>query len=477
MIGRLLGLVGGGLLLAGCFPPYSLPMPLALIAIAVFVAALRDAPARQRAGFGLVFGASFFMALLSWLRVVGPDAWVAVALICTAWWVLAALASRSAAPFQIALLFTSAELLRDRLPWGGFGWGQVGILLADTGRVASLLQYIGQVGATWLIWFGGAHLAKLWADRRASALPFWILVAALTLVPASAPAAAASGGPTIALVQGGVDNTGLGNLGDARAVLRRHADLTIAKAAELASAALVVWPENSVDVDPYRDAAARQTLRVAQAAVQVPLLAGAVLRRPDGRAANSSLLVDGTGLTEVYAKQRLVPFGEFMPLRNLIEAYTSRAELMPVDFQPGANAGWVGVADQRIGLLICFEVADDNLAWDRDLPVSGLVVQTNNATYDGLGQSEQQMLYARTRAIENDVPVFVASTNGASAVIDPTGRLTSRIAQADTGWLRGAISSEARWTVAARIHDAEVLTILLGAALVLTFSLRRRVRF
>jgi apolipoprotein N-acyltransferase len=82
------------------------------------------------------------------------------------------------------------------------------------------------------------------------------------------------------------------------------------------------------------------------------------------------------------------------------------------------------------GDVICFELAYDNVI--QDVVKGGaqvLIVQTNNATYSGTGQPEQQFAITRMRAIETGRTVLIASTSGISGVIRPDGSVEHKSAQ------------------------------------------------
>jgi apolipoprotein N-acyltransferase len=126
-------------------------------------------------------------------------------------------------------------------------------------------------------------------------------------------------------------------------------------------------------------------------------------------------------------KRRLVPFGEYIPFRSLISKVTSLTQLQPQDFVPGHKTVVFSVGQIRLGDVICYEVAFDDLA--RSEVAAGanlLAMQSNDATFerDGqTGESGQQLAMARIRAVEFDRAVVVASTTGYSAIIAPDGRL------------------------------------------------------
>ena len=129
-----------------------------------------------------------------------------------------------------------------------------------------------------------------------------------------------------------------------------------------------------------------------------------------------------------YDKIHPVPFGEYIPLRSA----AGRREIpalaqIPSDMVPGHRTGVLRVGPARLGVLMCFEVAYDGLVHAVVRDGAGvIVVPTNNATYTGTGQVEQQFAMARLRAIETGRAVVVASTNGISGIIGPDGRVIAR---------------------------------------------------
>jgi apolipoprotein N-acyltransferase len=188
---------------------------------------------------------------------------------------------------------------------------------------------------------------------------------------------------------------------------------------------LVIWPENSTDIDPRYDPAVYTAISQAAAAIGRPILVGAVLQDP---VRNAGLLwLPGKGPTAMYVKRRLVPFGEVIPFRSLLSKITSLTSLQPVNFTPG-HANYVfSVGRIRLGDVICYEIGFDDLV--RSEVAGGanlLTMQTNDATFerDGqAGETGQQLAMARIRAVEHDRAVVVASTTGYSAIVAPDGDL------------------------------------------------------
>ncbi|MGH3278562.1 MAG: apolipoprotein N-acyltransferase, partial [Trebonia sp.] len=132
-----------------------------------------------------------------------------------------------------------------------------------------------------------------------------------------------------------------------------------------------------------------------------------------------------------YVKRRLVPFGEYIPFRSLISKITSLTSLQPVDFTPGHETVVFNVGQIRLGDVICYEVAFDDLVRSEVAAGSNvLTVQSNDATFEREGpitqESGQQLAMARIRAVEFDRAVIYASTTGYSAIIAPEGQVIKR---------------------------------------------------
>jgi apolipoprotein N-acyltransferase len=224
-----------------------------------------------------------------------------------------------------------------------------------------------------------------------------------------------------------VPRAGLDFNAQRRAVLDNHAARTEQLAADVEAGryprpTLVIWPENSSDIDPLRNPDARAVINRASRAIGVPILVGAVLRTDDERATNTAIVWDpSTGPGQRHDKRRLQPFGEYMPYRDffrLFSPYVDRAS----NFAPGNGDGVVELGPVRVGIATCYEVVFDDLV--RQSVQSGallLAVPTNNATFGFTEMTYQQQAISRVRAVEHGRAVLVAATSGVSAVIAPDG--------------------------------------------------------
>ncbi len=508
---RAVGAVLGGLLLAASFPPYDLVW-LAPVALALLTLCWHGTRARHGLWLGLLAGLVFFLVLVQWLRVVGDDAWVLLATYCALWIALvgAAVAGTSrlrAWPLVVPLLWVAQEAFRDRVPLGGFPWGR----LAFGQTATTLTPYAALAGApavTFAIALVGALLAWVVISFR-SAAPRLVVGAVVAVALAGTlgglvplPVAGEdTGGPsavTAAVVQGDVPQAGLDAFGQREAVLRNHVRVTEQLAADVAAGRapqpdLVVWPENSSDIDPFSDAAAAALIQQAVDAIDVPVLVGAVVSAPDdpSRAWNVGIVwgptgTDAAGPGDHYVKQHPVPFGEWVPGRDVLARVIGRFDLVPRDFAAGDRTGVLQLGPARIGNLICFEVAYDDLVRNAvtghgvrgELAGLGgriLTVQTNNATYGRTGQPEQQLAMSRLRAVEHGRAVLVAATSGISAVVSPDGTVVSQLPEFVPGTLVADVPLRDSLTLADRVGAvpewlatgaavAVLLLVLLGAA-------------
>ncbi len=294
-----------------------------------------------------------------------------------------------------------------------------------------------------------ARTARRTAGRRV-ALPALAVAAAtgLALGGRLLPVDRATPGEpstTVAAVQGNVPHAQ--NLpGQLRAatVTQNHAAATSRLAALVRSGSrpapgVVIWPENSTDLDPGLNPATYATIQGAVDAIGRPVLVGAVLQNPVRNA--GQLWLPRRGPAAVYIKRQLVPFGEYIPFRGLLSHVTSLTALQPVNFTPGHRAVVFRLGKIRLGDVICYEVGFDNLvASEVTAGANLLAVQSNDADFelDGQqGESEQQIAMARIRAIESDRAVVYASTTGESAIIAPDGSL---IAHSGT-WQRAVLDA------------------------------------
>ena len=435
----------GALLIAAAFPPYHLAA-LAPVGVAVTTAAWWRASRWSAIVAGVIAGIAFNLVLLSWISVLGDDAWIALSVVMGLWWILMALGVAAITwwrwwPLGIAAIWVLQEALRGRLPWGGFPWGRLAFAQTDSTftawaslfGAAAVTAVTALVGAL-LLWVLQALRRREWWAVGAGAVGIAAITGAGALIPLPITGTGVPATSTLAVVQGGVPRVGLDAMAQRRAVLNNHVNATLKLADDVAAGLrpapqAVIWPENSSDVDPYVDAQAIAGINEAATAIGVPILVGAVLAAPESGLWNVGIVWNpGVGPVDFYVKQHPVPFGEYLPGRDLLTRFISRFERVPQDFQPGDRPGVLMLGEVRIGDVICFEIAYDAVV--RDVVRAGgrvLVVQTNNATYGGTAQPAQQVAMSQLRAVEHGRAVVIAATSGITAVVAPDGQIVAQL--------------------------------------------------
>ncbi|MEV0644401.1 apolipoprotein N-acyltransferase [Phytomonospora sp. NPDC050363] len=421
------------------FPPFGW-WPLAMLSVAGLAAAVHRRRARAGFGLGLLAGLALFVPLLDWTGTqVGAWPWLLLAASQAVFVGLLGAVSawasgvfdrwRWAWPVGTGALWVAAEALRDRFPFGGFPWGRLAFSQADSPLLA-----LAWLGGAPLVTFavalaGGLLVAAVWAGirdiKRAGALTAaaGVVVAVGLVVPTSSPDA---GSAVVAVIQGNVPRLGLDFNAQRLEVLNNHVEATEELAARVRGTDrqpdLVIWPENSSDIDPTRNADAAAAIDRAATAIGAPILVGALVRGEDGRSRNSGLVwpADGGEPYVGYVKRNLVPFVEQVPLRSLVEMVTDKVKLAG-NFAPGTQPGIVEMNGVAVGDVICYEIAFDDVV--RETVAEGaqlIAVQTNNATFNN-AEALQQMAMVRLRAVEHGRSALMASTVGVSGFVDADG--------------------------------------------------------
>lgn len=477
------------------FEPFALAylLPLGVAALSLLV---HGQPLRRAAAVGAVFGSTFMLVLLPWLQVIGVDAWIGLSLLEGAFYALlgigAALAQRLAWwPVWTAMLWVAVEALRSTFPFGGFPWGRLSFATADT-VAADLFPLLGTAGVTFAVAAVGTTLAwSVLAVRSAPAtaplvalVPLLLVVSGGVLPVGPSAAAEPTRAVTVAAVQGDVPGSGMNPFAERRVVLENHVEATHELAARVRAGQaqapdIVVWPENSTDIDPFADPSVHADIQGAVDAVGVPVLVGAMVSGEDpGDVYNQGIVwLPGTGPVDTYSKTHPVPFGEYIPFRDVLAPFISRLDQIPRDMVPGEEPGLFDMSGTTVGDVICFEVAyDDVLRAVVDGGAQLLVVQTNNATYMGTGQIEQQFAISRLRALETNRYVVVAATNGVSGIIGPDGQVVERAPTQERAVVQQSLPVRGGQTPAMRWGSALEVLLTLGAVVSVSFATFARYR-
>jgi apolipoprotein N-acyltransferase len=372
------------------------------------------------------------------------------------------------------------EELRSRFPFGGFGWLRIGFSQVDApyARLAS----VGGVSllslATLLLGVAAFQLAKRGSGLTLPGIAIALTLTGIFIFPNNSPRQTFQ----VLAVQGSVPKLGLDFNERATAVFNRHLTATEKALASTDNSNrkqkrpdLILWPENSVDVDPFNNPLIGSAISKLVDKNKTPVIIGAVLRT-DNELQNASILWEPkTGATTTYIKRHLTPFGEVMPLRSTLTFFSDLPNQVE-DFSPGTSAVIHKVGQANIAPIICFELIDDQLIQSSANSSNLFVVQTNSATFANTAQSAQQLAITRIRSIEHARYAVSVSTVGISAIIDTNGVVLKSTKENIATSINSTVALNATKTNYDRVGEfAWVLVLLIGLGFGAALSYAARV--
>lgn len=282
----------------------------------------------------------------------------------------------------------------------------------------------------------------------------------------------------ITAVQANISSTEKWKSGTAISLLNAYAELSEAAAAEENPPVLLFWPETALNANVRGSVAYRKALREVGQRCGIPILFGAFdkLYGAEGevRIYNALLLLDEDGsLSEqVYYKRRLVPFGEFLPMKKLVTALLpvlADMNLLGDDLTPGDSPALIDTAYGKIGGLICFDSIYETLTLDSVRAGAQLLaLATNDSWYQDSAAVYQHNRHAVLRAVESGRYIVRAANTGISSIIRPTGEITASLAPLKAGVVTGDVYFRSDRTVYSIVGNVIVLFcgawLLCGAA-------------
>ena len=416
-----------GVVLSGAYEPIG-QWWLAPIALAAHMYALTLTERKILSSF--LFALTLNAIVLHWSSTfVGSVPWLILAVGLSMFYLPLALVSRwgiATYPF----LFIVLEEVRNRFPFGGFGWVRVAYTQADAPY--SKIAAIGGATALSALVLVIALIILYAFQKRFTVLHFVPFL--LLFIPINLDTVGVS---KVLLIQGNVPQMGLDFNSRAKAVFNNHFEATQKELTIDSDVDFVLWPENAVDVDPFQNLDVKTSLD----SIKKPLIIGAIVYKGN-KLLNTSILWGGE-LPPIYVKQHLTPFGEYIPLRSIaskISPLTDRVQ----DFEPGQGSQFFAINDAVIAPVICYELIDDQILSEAAQGSNLLAVQTNSATFGMSAESAQQLSITRVRAIEHGRNIVSVSTTGYSAVIGYQGKVfqktsmgTAEVIRAEVDLLEG----------------------------------------
>lgn len=480
-------------LLVLAFPPYAV-LPAALLVLAPLAAALeRCRGARAAFLLGLGFGAPGLLAVCPWVvhmlsveaEVPRAAAWVAasaLAVVTASFGAAAAALYRAirprvrpaAAPLAFGAIWALVELLRAepaRLPW---------VLLPHALTRHPLLLQTAELGGALVPGFvlaslqGGVGIAL--AHRRPGPLAAPLLLAGLALGFGAVRLGSEAPGPAeyrVGIVQAAIPQHERFREGSALRNTRRHEALT-RELVRRQRPDLVVWSETAIDTNLDRSPELLEEVSRLVDELGVPLLTGAPRARSGPPTNSVVLFLPGRGLVATYDKQILVPFAEFdPPLRRLwrpLLAGVTQGE----PYAPGEGPVVFRDGVPPLAAPVCFEITYASLVRAMRRAGAELIVNLTNDAWFGRDRAlEMHFAHAVLRAIETRTSVVRAANTGISGVLDPAGRVRTRLGAFEEGTLVAAVERRPARTLYARLGSAPAAAVLVGLVVLVAGPLGR----
>ena len=475
---RYFAALGSGTLVAFSLPPWGW-WPLAFVGIAIFARITTSGTTRPRTQFllGTIFAFGWFAPGMCWMWFLTPPGYViAVLLFAALHGVASVIGSRSMYPLvALPLAHALAETFRFSFPFGGVPLASLAI-----SQSASPLVGIVRIGGPLLLTFcvlqiGFALSQLVVAPRIKHIAVFSAFIVLIVCAGIIAPRGNDTGETrTIAAVQGGGPQGTLAINTNPRDVVERH--LAATRAINSTNLDMVIWPENVIDVADFYNSDERIEIAEQAARLGAPFVVGITEDVNARYFTNAQIVVneDGT-LGDRYDKVRRVPFGEFVPLRGLLETLGAPVDRIPRDALAGSDIARLQVGDTTVGVAISWEVFFSGRA-NEGIEAGGsmLVNPTNGSSYTGTILQTQQIASSRLRAIENGRWLVQVSPTGFSAFISPTGEVFDRTGVSEQRVLERTINLRSGRTLYSNFGDLPFIVVMVAVLASLAFIARKR---
>ncbi len=450
-------------LLAGAIAPLSLSpvdfWPAAIVSVFVLMLTLETALPKQAAKLGWLFGLGFFGVGASWvyvsINVYGNASGFFAAFLTLLF--VAALALLFAlqcwiyqyyfAGMQRALAFAACwvlfEWLRSWLltgfPWLYLGYAHINTFLANLAPVLGVLGVSfavtllsGMLYEMFLLW----RKERLWVSKQLALYDLKLALLGLSIFllgsftwVEEAPDLSAE----VALVQANIDQ----NLKFDPAYIGESLNLYNDLSAPLWENDIVIWPETAIPL-LYQRADAELAFFDRLAREKNSSLVTGILYREDSRIFNSvTALGNGTG---VYHKQKLVPFGEYVPFSGIMGPVLQIFSLPMSSLAPGPNdQTLISASGFSLASYICYEVVYPDFVRKQAHMADFLVTISNDTWFGASFGPLQHLQMAAMRALENGRYMVRATSNGVTAFINEKGQIINQAHQFEIATLQNTI--------------------------------------
>lgn len=451
-----------GLILAA-----SMPRPgwwiAAWVGLVPLMIALRVANVRRAALQGLIAGIIYYAIILRWVALFGTLPWLLLTIYQSLYLAVFGVLYVRVAPQRIGKLgylavpaaWTALQFLRSLSPYA-FIWGNLAHSQANCLPIAQISSITGAWGIDFLICFVSLAISAAIDNKPRSVKPLYaaaalvggVLIFGMVSLRGFEPD---YHGRKIAIVQGNMKNDFNPIPNFIPMAIEKYSRLT--QIAAKSRPSVILWPESAIPTDISDGYIINTIADIAVASNTCLLVGGYEVPDPIDSSCiyNALLAFDASGeLTGSYRKVHLVPYGEFVPLRNKLR-FLERYGIRDEDLCPAKEHVLIDTPIGKIGASICFESTFSHIS--RNETYRGaevLCVVSNDAWFQRTSAAEQHLMMARLRAIENRRFLLRAAGTGISAVIDPTGRIRHQIGLFEEGIITCEVTQS---------HDLSIYTL------------------
>ena len=491
LVGHLIALVAGALSTLS-FAPYNI-WPLGMLSVALLYQGLKDVTPKQAPLRGGAWGLGLFVSGVSWIYISihvhgnaspplaalltgGLELGLACFFALTAWLWVRFLRPQGPwlASLCFALLWFAQEMFRS---WflTGFPW-----LYHGYAHTHSALAGWAPIGGVWLLGVISVLIACLLTEWRLLRRPlqaaavaalvslFWGGGLLLQYVDWTRPVGKRL---SVNLVQANIEQANKWDPAYITHTLELYRDLTYAQP----PTDLVVWPETAVPVLQSQSLYFVDGIAANLAQQGRTLITGIPVDTHDehGMRIYNGIMVGGSEPRSQYLKQKLVPFGEYVPLEGLLRGLIDFFNLPMSSFSRGpADQPPLQAAGYQLAPLICYEAVYPDFAAKLAARSDLLITISNDSWFGSSIGPLQHLQMAQMRAIESQRWMIRATNNGVTALIDPRGIIRQRIAQFQQEVLIGEVQPMTGQTPYLRWRSWPL--IVMALAILLPVAWRRR---
>ncbi|MDX5592020.1 apolipoprotein N-acyltransferase [Pseudovibrio sp. SPO723] len=380
-----------------------------------------------------------------------------------------------------AVAFTLCDYVRAHV-FTGFPWNSWGYAVVQSDQLVQLAAYIGLFGLSFLVLFVAASPALLLKESNTGSRKPVLLLAGVLAIAALVlgtlrwtDRSQAFVEPNILIVQPNVPQSEKWKPENRDKLLPHYLEMTAAalKGEKNDSTRLIFWPESAFPFLLTQEPGA--LAMIAEVLPQNTYLITGGIRADYGAQGatnfyNSVYLVDANGIVvDVYDKVRLVPFGEYLPFREILQSIgVERLVPAPSDFTAGYRYRSISISnDLSFQPLVCYEAIFPQSRLNMSERPQFLANITNDGWFGDSSGPYQHLMQARMRAVEQGIPVIRAANTGVSAVISPHGEILSEVVLNRAGSIKAALPKILEPTLYGRWGDWISLVFILGCVCLL----------